>query len=124
VTPRVAELQALLDDSPFHGFLRMEVVALDPEARRLVLRLPFRPEYERGKDTGQVHGGPLASLVDIAGTFVMWGALGIPAPTVNLRVDYLRPTCGVGSLENLSGDPGQEHFADGITEMRIAIPES
>jgi uncharacterized protein (TIGR00369 family) len=90
-TPGIAQLQSLLDDSPYHGFLRMEIVELDPEAKRLVLRLPFRPEYERVKATGQVHGGPLASLIDAAGTFLMWGALGIPAPTVNLRVDYLRP---------------------------------
>jgi uncharacterized protein (TIGR00369 family) len=90
-TPGIAELQTLLDDSPFHGFLRMEIVALDPEEKRLVLRLPFRPEYQRMKATGQLHGGPVAALIDVAGTFVMWGAVGIPAPTVSLRVDYLRP---------------------------------
>ena len=77
--------------SSSHQFLRMEIDEIDTEGQRLVLRLPFRHEYQRMQEVPQVHGGPIASLIDIAGTYVMWAVLGKGVPTINLRVDYLRP---------------------------------
>ena len=86
-----AQLQKFLEHAPFHQFLRMEIDEIDAEGQRLVLRLPFRHEYQRMQEVPQVHGGPIASLIDIAGTYVMWAVLGYGVPTINLRIDYLRP---------------------------------
>ena len=71
-----AQLQKFLEHAPFHQFLRMEIEEI---------------EYQRMQEVPQVHGGPIASLIDIAGTYVMWAVLGKGVPTINLRVDYLRP---------------------------------
>lgn len=84
-------LQAQLDSAPFHQFLKMVVDEVDAEAGRVVLRLPYRPEYRRMTEPPQVHGGPVASVIDIAGTFAVGAMVGHGVPTINLRIDYLRP---------------------------------
>jgi uncharacterized protein (TIGR00369 family) len=43
-------------------------------------------------DGAVVHGGIVASLLDTAATFALIGASGHDWTTVDLRVDYLRPT--------------------------------
>ena len=55
------------------------------------MRAPMRPEFERGKGSGQWHGGPMAAVIDTVGDFALVMLLGRPLPTVNFRVDYLRP---------------------------------
>ena len=94
----VEQLQGFLDYAPFHSFLEMEVESIDREAQRLALRLPFRPEYQRMPDVPQIHGGPIASLIDVAGTYAMWMVLGAGVPTINLRIDYLRPAVDTALL--------------------------
>ena len=94
--PRAAPLtgeriQAILDGSPFIRFCGMRVAALDPAAGKLALAMELRPELERRSGTGQWHGGALAGLIDTAGDFAVAMGLGAVVPTINFRVDYLRP---------------------------------
>ncbi len=49
------ELQAVLDSAPFHHFLKIEIVSIDIEEKRMVLRLPYRPDYQRQPETQQIH---------------------------------------------------------------------
>jgi uncharacterized protein (TIGR00369 family) len=84
-------LQVYLDNSPFIAFMRMRAKAVEPERETVVLELPMRPEFERGKGTGQYHGGVIATFIDVAGDFALALVVGGPVPTINLRVDYLRP---------------------------------
>ena len=84
-------IQAMLDGSPFIRFFGMQVAALDPAAGTIVLAMELRPELERREGTGQWHGGALAGLIDTAGDFALALGLGAPVPTINFRVDYLRP---------------------------------
>jgi uncharacterized protein (TIGR00369 family) len=51
----------------------------------------MRPEVERGKATGQWDGCPIAAVVDTVGDHALAISLGWPQPTVNFRVDYVRP---------------------------------
>jgi uncharacterized protein (TIGR00369 family) len=53
--------------------------------------MAMRPEFERGKDTKQWHGGPIAALIDTVGDYALVMMLRRPLPTINFRVDYLRP---------------------------------
>lgn len=85
------ELQQRLSHSAFINFLNLTVLATDPEAGRVVMRAAMRPEFERGSGTGQWHGGPIAAVIDTVGDFALVMLLGRPLPTVNFRVDYLRP---------------------------------
>ena len=56
--------------------------------------MPLAPEFERHPGTGQFHGGVIASLIDVAGDFALVILLGGGVPTINLRIDYLRPAGG------------------------------
>ena len=85
------EIQAMLDHSPFMKFCGMRVTEVDPEHERVVIVMPMRPELERGPGTGQYHGGPIASLIDVAGDFALVIRTRGGVPTINFRVDYLRP---------------------------------
>lgn len=86
-----SDLQAMLGRSAFIRFLDLEVVSLDREREELVLRMPMRPELERGPGSGQFHGGPIAAFVDVVGDYVLVMLLGGGVPTINFRVDFLRP---------------------------------
>jgi uncharacterized protein (TIGR00369 family) len=90
-------MQELLDGSPFIHLLRMRAVSLDRDRQQVVISMPLSPEYERHTGTGQFHGGVLATLIDVAGDFALVILLGGGVPTINLRIDYLRPAGG-GSL--------------------------
>jgi uncharacterized protein (TIGR00369 family) len=89
--PTRDEIQAMLDRSPFIKFCNMRVTEVDAERERIVVMMPMRPELERGAGTGQYHGGPIASLIDVAGDFALVLTTRGAVPTINFRVDYLRP---------------------------------
>lgn len=84
-------IQQMLGNSPFIEFLGLEVVSVDPQREEIVMRAPLRPEFERGRGSGQWHGGPIASIIDTVGDYALVMLLGRPLPTINFRVDYLRP---------------------------------
>jgi uncharacterized protein (TIGR00369 family) len=92
----VEQVQAIFDASPFLGFLQLRAVALDHGAATLTVTMPMRPELERRIGTGQFHGGPIAAFIDIVGDFAVGMTVGGGVPTINLRIDYLKPA--VGSL--------------------------
>jgi uncharacterized protein (TIGR00369 family) len=85
------ELQQRLGHSTFIDFLNLKVLSADPEKQEITMRAAMRPEFERGRGTGQWHGGPIAAIIDTVGDYALVMLLGRPLPTVNFRVDYLRP---------------------------------
>ena len=85
------ELQAMLDHSPFIAFLGLKVTEADPAKELVTMTCAMRPEFERGKGTGQWHGGPIAAIIDTVGDYALIMALRRGLPTINFRVDYLRP---------------------------------
>ena len=88
------QIQAIFDASPFLGSLRLRVVALDHDAGTLTVSMPIRPEFERRLGTGQFHGGAIAAFIDVVGDFAIGMAVGGGVPTINIRIDYLRPAVG------------------------------
>ena len=90
--PQSAEaLQRYMDASPFIASCGMRISEADADAERLSVTMPMQPQFERGADTGQFHGGPIAALIDTAGCFALIMLLEHGVPTVNFRTDYLRP---------------------------------
>ena len=85
------QVQKLLDDSPYISFMNLEIVSMDLDDDEIVIRMPMRPEFERRVGTGQYHGGAIAALIDIAGDYALVMKVGGGVPTINFRVDYLRP---------------------------------
>ena len=57
-----------------------------------VLTMAWQPRLSRGE--GMYHGGPIASLIDIAGDMVVAVRAGGGVPPISQRVDYLRPCTG------------------------------
>jgi uncharacterized protein (TIGR00369 family) len=91
----LADVQALLDSSPYNKFLGLTVEAMNAETGEIAMRMKMRPELERGGPVaGQFHGGPVAALIDTVGDFAVAILVGGGVPTINFRVDYLRPSTG------------------------------
>ncbi len=91
-------LERLLADSPFQKLLGLRLEAFDVATQSVTIRSVFGPHVERATGTGQYHGGVIASLIDIAGDFALIAVLGHGVPTINFRVDYLRPAAHLDLL--------------------------
>ncbi|HUJ98547.1 MAG TPA: PaaI family thioesterase [Stellaceae bacterium] len=85
------QLQQGLARSSFIAFMGLEVLEADPERQEVSMRMAMRPEFERGPGSKQWHGGPIAALIDTVGDYALVMLLRRPLPTINFRVDYLRP---------------------------------
>jgi len=90
----IDDLQNELDACPAIAFMGISVQSIDVEAGRVVLKLPLRDEFERATGSCQFHGGPIASFIDTAGDYAVALKVGGGVPTINFRVDYLRPAFG------------------------------
>ena len=78
-----------LDLSPYQRFLGLRLERSgDGE---VVIRLPFREELLRADDSDWLHGGVVSALIDIAGDYAIVTRTGEGVPTIDLRVDWLRP---------------------------------
>lgn len=89
-----AQLAAVFAASPFMSTFKLEVLAMDYEKSELSLRMPLQAALERRSGTKQFHGGAIASFIDIAGDFALGMLVGGGVPTINLRIDYLKPAVG------------------------------
>jgi len=105
------DIQKLLDRSPFISFLNMEVTDASEDKQQITIRTPMRPEFERGAGTGHWHGGPIAAVIDTVGDYAAAMILGRGLPTVNFRVDYIRPALNtalnaIGTVRRLGKSVG------------------
>ncbi|MCA1813101.1 MAG: PaaI family thioesterase [Halobacteriales archaeon] len=82
-------LDALIRVPPFHTWLGLTL--LEASAEHAVVRVPYKDELIGNPLIPAVHGGITSALVDLAGGAVTFAALGIPTPTIDMRVDFLRP---------------------------------
>ena len=75
--------------SPHVTALGIEIVERGP--RRLVMRMPVRPEMVGNPDSGALFGGVIYTLIDTVCGFLAFESLEEPAfvATLDLRVDYL-----------------------------------
>lgn len=88
------QLAAVFAASPFISTLKLEVLAMDYDKSELSVRMPLHAGLERRAGTKQYHGGAIAALIDTAGDFAIGMLLGGGVPTINLRIDYLKPAVG------------------------------
>ncbi|MBI2834938.1 MAG: PaaI family thioesterase [Acidobacteria bacterium] len=78
-----------LDRSPYQRFLGLVLERADEGMAEI--RLPFREEFLRNDTSDWIHGGVVSALVDIAGDYAIITKVGSGVPTIDLRIDYLRP---------------------------------
>lgn len=87
-----AAVQARIDRSPFNRWLQLRVSSVDEGG--IELEIGCREELTGNPDLGAIHGGILASLVDVTGTMSVIAQTGNSVVTVDLRTDYHRPALG------------------------------
>ena len=75
--------------SPYMRFLGLELTK--SERGSVEIRLPFRDEFLREDGSDWLHGGVVSALIDIAGDYAVITEVGAGVPTIDMRVDYLRP---------------------------------
>jgi uncharacterized protein (TIGR00369 family) len=90
----LARLREEMEGPPFHHVLRPEPLDADPDKGTVTIRLAFREELARAKGDKAFHGGVIASLIDLAGHAAVAVSIGRMAPTIDLRIDYMRPAEG------------------------------
>ena len=88
------QIQAMFDRSPFISGLELQVQSLDYDTMELTVSMPLNPSMERRAGTKQFHGGPIASFIDTIGDFAVGMMVGGGVPTINIRIDYLKPAVG------------------------------
>jgi uncharacterized protein (TIGR00369 family) len=81
-------MELRFDHSPFMRFLGLTLLRSEPGA--VEVRLPFE-EFMRQDGSDWYHGGVISALADIVGDYAVITETGVGVPTIDLRVDYLRP---------------------------------
>jgi uncharacterized protein (TIGR00369 family) len=86
---RSIDISALNEDSPFHRLLGLSVTQVRPGEVEVVM--PYAERLLANTTSPYIHGGAIATLIDVAGNFAIIAAIDRDIPTIDLRVDYLRP---------------------------------
>lgn len=86
---RSIDLPALNEESPFHRLLGLTVTQVGPGEVEVVM--PYSDRLLASTSSPYIHGGAIATLIDVAGNFAIIAAIDRDVPTIDLRVDYLRP---------------------------------
>ena len=84
------DVQALITRAPFHQWLGLTVSGVTDDT--IEIRAKWREEWVVNAERGYTHGGILAALIDLAADWAMVKQTGRGVPTIDLRVDYHRPT--------------------------------
>ena len=90
----LAWLREMIARPPLHQWLKPQVAEVDEASGRVVVALPLRPEFRRDPERPEIHGGIIATLVDIAGHTALSAKLRHGVPTIDMRIDYLRMATG------------------------------
>lgn len=77
----------LLARAPVNQFLSPKLFDIE----RRTAMLSHRAELSRPPDARDYHGGIIATLIDMAAHICLARKLGRRVPTIDLRVDHLRP---------------------------------
>jgi uncharacterized protein (TIGR00369 family) len=102
--PSVEDVQKLLLRGPYHQWLGLNVIAVGDGT--IELTATSREEWVANPDRGFIHGGILATLVDLTADWALVSRTGRGVPTIDIRVDYHR-----GAMPGLLTARGQVvHF--------------
>lgn len=88
VTLTRTELESILTTPKYHQFLGLQLEELTEQS--ITIRLPYNELFNTSAD-GYIHGGIISTLIDVAGFFAVYRLLNHPVPTVDLKIDFLRP---------------------------------
>ncbi len=87
----LALLRSEMEGPPFHSLIRPRPVQADKDQGTATVAIEFRDVLARAPGDKAFHGGVIASLIDMVGHAAVAIKIGRMAPTIDLRIDYLRP---------------------------------
>ena len=90
----ISNIQTIFDGSNYIRNMGLQALTVDGKSGVFSAKLPMAAGVERGVETNQFHGGAIAAFIDIVGDFAVGAIVGGGVPTMNLRIDYLRPGIG------------------------------
>src|SRR3546814_1820820 len=82
------DLNRTLLVGPFHRWLNLRMVKADAE--HILIEMPWRDEMISNPTLPSMHGGILASLIDLTGFYTVLASGSMSKSTADLRVDYHR----------------------------------
>ena len=82
------KLEARLVANHFNAWMGLHVVSYTEDG--IEIGMKWREEMISNPKLRITHGGIIGALVDVAADFAIAAKLGMPVPTVDLRVDYHR----------------------------------
>src|SRR5262249_924259 len=85
----LARLREELKRPPFHAVLRPRAIDADPDGGTVTIALDYPDELARAPHNKSVHGGVIATLIDLTGHAAVAVKIGKMTPTIDLRIDYL-----------------------------------
>jgi len=95
----VETLNEMLDISPFHRWLGVRAMQIGEQS--VEFAMPWREEIISNPYSQTMHGGVLASLIDLCGLYTILAHGGEVSATADLRVDYHRgATPGAVSIKS------------------------
>ncbi len=83
-----AELEARLVAAPFNAWMGLRILSCTEDG--IEIGMTWREEMISNPGLRITHGGIIGALVDVAADYAVAAKLGVPVPTVDLRVDYHR----------------------------------
>jgi uncharacterized protein (TIGR00369 family) len=86
----VATVKRILSPETGDRLFPIEFVDADPEHGSLSVRITWSERLARIRELGDYHGGVIAAVLDVAGTFACALKAGKVTPTIDLRIDYLK----------------------------------
>ena len=81
-------LQERMSANPFNSWMGLEIQSLTEH--EMIVSLKWREEMVSNPKAKYTHGGILGALVDTVADFMIAAKVGMPVPTVDMRVDYHR----------------------------------
>jgi uncharacterized protein (TIGR00369 family) len=81
--------QSRIDVSPFQRWLGLKVSNVDDGSMSVVM--PWKDDLISNPNPPTMHGGVLASVIDLLGLYSVLTTGSVSIATIDLRVDYHRP---------------------------------
>ena len=88
-------LQERMSANPFNRWMGMQITALTEN--EITVKITWREEMISNPEAKYTHGGILGATIDTVADFMIAAKVGIPVPTVDMRVDF-HSAAGPGDL--------------------------
>ena len=92
----LTSLNESLRDPGFCNELGIEARDWDAKTKTLTLAMPMADGLQGGAGPGHMHGGAIGAFIDTAATFALLADGVKSCPTVNYRIDLMRPVVDSG----------------------------